>query len=257
MGEKVLVFDVDGVIFDVSKTYHVAIKKTVEHYLGKEIDLKTVKNMKFDFGINNDYYVSYAIISHLKYNVSYEVIKKLSKECKNAIAECIKKQFNIPLTVEEVTKTFIDYYEKLKDNEVLLLEPFIFEWLRRERYKLGILTGRPKTDVEYSFKKYNLLDKFDVIIHDDSLEDLSLKKPNPYALKYTLELLGAEKETEKYYIGDTISDKLMAEGYREQYGDRNLTYIHCNFTEDHKRENLQGDITFYNPEELKKFLLEL
>jgi len=251
------VFDVDGVIFDVSRTYHVAIKKTVEHYIGKEIGLKTIKNMKFDFGINNDYYVSYAIISYLKYGVPYEEIKKLSKKCKNAVAECVKERFNIPLTIEEVTETFIDFYENLKDNEVLLIEPFVFEWLKRKKYKLGVLTGRPKTDVEYSFKKYNLWDKFDIIIHDDSLEDISLKKPNPYALKYTLELLGADKETEKYYVGDTISDKLMAEGYRELYGDKNLTYIHCNFTEDHKRENLRGDITFYNPEELKNFLLKL
>jgi len=90
-----LVFDVDGVIFDVSRTYHVAIKKTVEHYLGKEIDLRTVKNMKFDFGINNDYYVSYAIISHLKYGVPYGVIRQLSKNCKNAVAECLKDNYKI------------------------------------------------------------------------------------------------------------------------------------------------------------------
>ena len=253
---KVFIFDVDGVIVDVSKTYHVAIQKTVEHYLGKPIDLKEVKKYKFDWGINNDYYVSYAVIALKKFGVPAEEIKKLSEECKNAVAECLKEKFRIPLTVEEVTETFIRYFEKIKDQEVLLIEPFIFEWLKRKRYKLGVLTGRPKSDVEYTFKKFNLLDKFDAIVNDDTIGDLSLKKPNPYALKYTLDLLGAKKEDEKYYIGDTISDKLMAEGYRREYNDGNLTYIHCNFTEDHRKNPLYGDITFFDPEELKRFLLE-
>jgi HAD superfamily phosphatase len=253
---KVFIFDVDGVIIDVSKTYHVAIKKTVEHYLGKKIDLNEVKKYKFDWGINNDYYVSYAIIAHKKFNVPYGDIKKLSKECQNAVAECIKEKYRIPLSVEEVTQTFIDYFEQIKDQEVLLIEPFVFEWLKRKKYKLGVLTGRPETDVVYSFKKFNLLDKFDVIVHDDTLEDISLKKPNPYALKYTLDLLEANEKDDKYYIGDTVADKLMAEGYKEKYNDRNLTYIHCNFTEDHKKNPLYGDITFFDPEELKNFLLE-
>ncbi|MEO2153839.1 MAG: HAD-IA family hydrolase [Aquificota bacterium] len=257
MPQKIIIFDVDGVIIDVSKTYHVAIKKTVESYLNREIPLEEIKKYKFGFGINNDYYASYAIIAHLKYGVPYEEIKKLSKECKNAVADCLRKQYNLPLTVEEVTQTFIRFFDQIKDDEVLLIEPFVFEWLKRKKYKLGVLTGRPKADVEYSFKKFNLLDKFDVIVHDDTLSDISLKKPNPYALKYTLDLLGAKKETEKYYIGDTISDLSMATEYKTQYNDRNLTYIHCNFTEEHKRENLKGDITFYHPEELKNFLLEI
>ena len=254
---KVLVFDVDGVIIDVSQTYHVAIKETAERYIGEEIPLEEVKRLKFRFGINNDYYATYAVIANKKFRVPEEEIVKLSKECKNAVAECIREKFNIPLSVEEVTDTFIGIFEKLKDRERLLIEPFVFEWLRKKGYKLGILTGRPESDLLYSFEKYNLLDKFDAIVHDDTLSDITLKKPNPYALKYTFELLGADKNTEKYYIGDTVSDLRMAEGYKEQYNDRNLTYIHCNFSEDHKRENLQGDITFYDPEELKNFLLEL
>ncbi len=254
---KVLIFDVDGVIIDVSKTYHVAIKKTVEHYLGREVPLEEIKRYKFGFGINNDYYASYAIVAHLKWNVPFEEIVKLSKECQNSVAHCLRERYSIPLTVEEITETFIRFFEELKDREELLIEPFIFEWLKRKKYRLGVLTGRPETDLVYSFEKFNLLDKFDAIVHDDTLSRTELKKPNPYALKYTLELLKASEGDEKYYIGDTISDKRMAEGYKEKYGDRNLTYVHCNFSPDHKRENIKGDITFYSPEELKNFLLEL
>jgi len=254
---KVLVFDVDGVIVDVSKTYHVAIKKTAEHYLGREVPLEEIKRYKFAFGINNDYYASYAIISHLKHGVPFEEIVKLSRECKNAVADCLREKFAIPLLVEEVTKTFIDYFEKIKDDERLLLEPYLFEWLKRKGYKLGVLTGRPKTDLVYTFKKFNLLDKFDFITHDDTIGETTLRKPNPYALKFTLDRLGANPQTPKYYFGDTISDKVMAEDYRKQYGDKNLTYAHCNFSEDHRRENLRGDLTFYDPRELKEFLLNL
>jgi len=255
--EKILIFDVDGVIIDVSQTYHVAIKETAERYIGKEIPLEEIKRLKFRFGINNDYYATYAVIVNKKFGVPEEEIVKLSSECKNTVANCIRERFNIPLSVEEVTNTFIEIFENLKDRERLLIEPFVFEWLKRKGYKLGVLTGRPETDVLYSFKKFNLLDKFDIVVHDDTIGDISLRKPNPHALKYTIEALGGDKTAEKYYIGDTISDKLMAEGYKKQYNDGNLTYIHCNFSEDHKRENLRGDITFYRPEELKEFLFTL
>jgi len=250
---KVLVFDVDGVIIDVSQTYHVAIQKTVEHYLEKNIPLEEVKSYKFRWGINNDYYASYAIIALKKYGVPEGEIKKLSVESQNAVALRLKESFNLPLTVEEVTQTFIEHFERLKDREKLLLEPFVFEWLKRKGYKLGVLTGRPRTDLEYSFKKFNLWDKFDVIVDDDTIGDISLRKPNPYALRHTLALLGAKPDDEKYYFGDTVADKLMAQGYKERYGDSKLTYVQCNFAE--KRE--EGDITFYTPKELKNFLLEL
>ncbi len=254
---KVIIFDVDGVIVDVSKTYHVAIKKTVERFTGSEIPLEEVKRLKFAFGINNDYYASYAIIALKRFGVPFERIKELSEKCGNAVAECLKSEFSLPLTVEEVTETFIGFFEKIKDAERLLLKPELFENLRKKGYRLGVLTGRPENDLLYTFKKFNLLDKFDVLVHDDTFSDIYLKKPNPYALKYTLERLGADGKTEKYYIGDTVSDKLMAEGYKNTYGDKNLTYVHCNFTEDHKRENLKGDLTFYEPEELENFLHSL
>ncbi|NPB05074.1 MAG: HAD hydrolase-like protein [Aquificae bacterium] len=254
---KVLIFDVDGVIVDVSQTYHVAIKKTLEEYLKREVPLGEVKRLKFGFGINNDYYATYAALAHLKYGVPFERVVELSKRCQNAVAECLKEEFNIPLSVEEVTETFIRHFEKLKDRERLLIEPFVFEWLKRKKYRLGVVTGRPEADLLYSFEKFNLLDKFDAIVHDDTIEKLELKKPNPYALKLALEKLGASPADEKYYFGDTVSDKRMAEGYKEAYGDRNLTYAHCSFSPDHRRENLRGDLTFYSPDELKNFLLEL
>ena len=45
-GNKIAIFDVDGVIIDVSQTYHIAIKKTVEFFLKREVPLSVIKSFK-------------------------------------------------------------------------------------------------------------------------------------------------------------------------------------------------------------------
>ena len=89
-GNKIAIFDVDGVIIDVSQTYHIAIKKTVEFFLKKEVPLSVIKSFKQYLGINNDYYVSYSIIAILKYGVPKEEVKRLAQEKGNEIAYFLK-----------------------------------------------------------------------------------------------------------------------------------------------------------------------
>jgi hypothetical protein len=44
---KGLIFDVDGVIIDVSHSYHYAIKNTAERLIGIDLDIELVREIKF------------------------------------------------------------------------------------------------------------------------------------------------------------------------------------------------------------------
>jgi HAD superfamily phosphatase len=267
-GNKIAIFDVDGVIIDVSQTYHIAIKKTVEFFLKKEVPLSVIKSFKQYLGINNDYYVSYSIIAILKYGIPKEEVKRLAQEKGNEIAYFLKNFYLIPIEVEELIRIFITFFEDLKDKEKLLLEPSFFEKLKKKGFLLGVLTGRPKEDLIYSFKKFDLLDKFDLIVDDDTIPSLELRKPHPYALYYTIQKLTKGKNYPiKFYAGDTIADIQMVKGYEEFYKDNSIHYLHCNFSnvsplkgeEGQKREefiNFPRNYTVFNsPEELKRFFI--
>ena len=44
MKTKAVLFDMDGVLVDVSNSYRLVVKKTVNHFLNREISLDTIQN---------------------------------------------------------------------------------------------------------------------------------------------------------------------------------------------------------------------
>jgi len=82
--KKGLIFDVDGVIIDVSHSYHYAIKNTAERFLGRDLDIELVREIKFKKGINNDYLATLEVIKTFGGSASLEeVIESLTKSTKN------------------------------------------------------------------------------------------------------------------------------------------------------------------------------
>ena len=58
-----LIFDMDGVLVDVSKSYREAIRQTVSYFLGKNVLISEVDKIKNKVGMNNDWDASYALIN--------------------------------------------------------------------------------------------------------------------------------------------------------------------------------------------------
>ena len=50
-----LIFDMDGVLVDVSNSYRTAVKLTYEHYAKKELNYETIAEAKALGGLNNDW----------------------------------------------------------------------------------------------------------------------------------------------------------------------------------------------------------
>ncbi|NLE04176.1 MAG: HAD hydrolase-like protein, partial [Crenarchaeota archaeon] len=148
-----ILFDMDGVLVDVTDSYRKAIAQTVEFFTGEKATLKEIQNFKQKGGYNNDWDLT-------------EVI--------------IKNKGKILPKTELITK-FQEYYlgtkEKkgLIENEQWLLSIEILQKLK-DKYALGIITGRPRYEAYYVLKKFKTEKLFDVII---VMEDYPPEKAKP------------------------------------------------------------------------------
>jgi len=178
---KLIIFDVDGVIADVSQSYRVAIKKTAEFFLGKILDMKEVEEVKNQGGYNDDHDASEALIQKHGGDFRKEVI--------------IKK--------------FQEYYLGRKLDGLLLKEKCLLSEAalkKLKKYKLAVFTGRNKFEAEFVLKRFKILSYFDELL---TVENVANKKPAPEGLLKITSKLKIKPE-EAVYVGDNIDDAKCA-----------------------------------------------
>ena len=166
-----LIFDIDGVLVDVSKSYRVAVKKTSEYFTKKEINFEKIQSYKNKGRLNNDW----------------------------DLTESIIKDKGIVADKKLIIRKFQSYYNKLRNNEKWILNNKLLKKLS-DRYYLAILTGRPKNEAYYVLNKNKVANYFRTII---AMEDVSKQKPNPKGL---MKILSQFSNSEAYYFGDSIDD---------------------------------------------------
>ncbi|NTV22817.1 MAG: histidinol-phosphate transaminase [Nanoarchaeota archaeon] len=167
-----LLFDMDGVLVDVSRSYRVAIKKTAESFMEKSVSFEEIQKYKERGGLNNDWDCTIAIL----------------------------KDNNVSVSKEEVIRRFDKIYLGGEiDNEKLIIDIEILERLSN-RFRLGIVTGRPKRDADYTIDKFCLRRFFSTII---TLDDVREGKPDPEGILIAKKAL---KGKNAIYIGDTVDD---------------------------------------------------
>ncbi len=217
---RAIIFDVDGVIVDVRESYHMAIKETAEFFLKREIPLEEIKRIKFSRGINNDW------------DATYEVIKEFGGEA----------------DYEELVRVFTDIYNKLKFKEKQILSSEFFKTLKEAGAVLGIVTGRPKEDLEFVLDRFGIKKFFDFTVDEDDVVDKNLRKPHPFPLHLCMEALGAE---EGIYVGDNRADMEMVLYYRKIYG-KPVKFVHFRKVVD---LDLPADFSTDSEEDLRNYLL--
>lgn len=172
---KAIVFDIDGVLVDVSKSYRTAIKKTSEFFLGREVSEKEVEEIKLSRGFNNDW---------------------------DCTEEIIKNEKNIEK--QKIIDKFQEFYLGENFNGLIRKEKFLIKKdiikILSKKYKLAVFTGRPRIEAEFSLKKNEVLQYFSFII---AMEDVEKGKPEPDGL---LKIKNGLKISNILYIGDSIDD---------------------------------------------------
>lgn len=178
---EALLFDLDGVLADVSGSLRAAIVATAASY-GVGIAPTEISRAKAEGGANNDWELTRRLIS------AHGVERPLA----------------------EVTARFEDLYQDssgrpgLRCMERVLCERAWLEALSR-RLPLAIVTGRPRADAERFLSEQGIGGAFRLIV---AMEDAPLK-PDPAPVRLALERLRLHRA---WMVGDTTDDVRAARG---------------------------------------------
>jgi HAD superfamily hydrolase (TIGR01548 family) len=171
-----LIFDMDGVLVDVTQSYRQAVIATVKHFTGAEITNTDIQARKNRGGANNDW---------------------------DLALEMVRERGGSPAR-EEVVAVFqkISYgqnYDGLIRLERWLAGDGLLSRLAR-RWQFALFTGRMRWEAQYTLKRFAPQAAFDPLI---GMEDVAREKPDPEGL---LKILAAVQPKRAYYVGDTMDD---------------------------------------------------
>lgn len=178
---EVLVFDMDGVLVEVSESYREAIRETVRHFTGALVSHDTIQNFKNAGGWNNDWLLSQRLIEDLGRSVPYAEV------------------------VEYFNQVFLGKNgDGLIGRERWLPSSGLLDELRRSA-ALAIFTGRAKYELDITLERNAVEGCFEFIVTDDSVPN---PKPAPDGL-----LLIQNRYPAKtiWYLGDTVDDARSAQ----------------------------------------------
>ena len=179
--KDLLIFDLDGVVFDIRESYQNAIIQTFKHFAGFEVTRDEIMRTKNLGGFNCDWYTTQYLLKEHGFEVDINDITKLFQDL-----------FYNPK---------LDEREFLIDKEKLIITKEKFEELSKE-YDLVIFSGRLDFEMKYSLKKFDIEKFFCYSINADNLNDEHLK-PNPEGIFRILK--HCPHKTVKY-IGDSVDD---------------------------------------------------
>jgi len=173
---QVMIFDMDGVLVDVTDSYREAIIRTVEHFTGKTITREQIQEYKNQGGWNNDWLLSQKLCSDLGLELPYETVVD---------------QFN-------------DFFLKqgLIHRERWLPRNGLLEGLA-QRFELAIFTGRSMIEAEITLQREGWLGRLLLVTSDEVLNE----KPAPDGL---LKIAALRPSKQLLYIGDTVDDARCA-----------------------------------------------
>lgn len=176
----VLVFDMDGVLVEVSRSYREAIRETVQHFTGELVTHDLIQDFKNAGGWNNDWLLSHRLIADRGKSVEYAEV------------------------VDYFNQVFLgENGDGLIRYEQWMPHPGLLPSLA-ERTSLAIFTGRAKFEADITLQRHANDITFHPLITDESVQN---PKPAPDGLHLIQQ---AHPEKTIWYLGDTVDDARSA-----------------------------------------------
>ena len=179
-----ILFDLDGVLVDVSRSYRRAIAETVGHFTGSPPDAGQIQAYKDRGGFNDDWHLSHRMIA----DAGHEV----------------------PLA--EVVAAFQERYRGEDFDGYIASEPAMARTsmltaLRDAYGPLGMVTGRPEAEARFTLDRFGWTRLFGSVVAMEQQDGKG--KPDPYGLVLCLQELGRSADGAAY-VGDTGDDQRAA-----------------------------------------------
>jgi HAD superfamily phosphatase len=180
MNQPLIVFDMDGVLVDVTESYRETIAQTVKHFTGVGLTREQIQDYKNQGGWNDDWELTHHLITVAGQEVPFETAR--------------------------------DYFQSIflgnGEGGLILREewvarPGMLEELNRQ-FEFAVFTGRPRVEAELTLNRFAGGVVFHPVI---GMHDVENRKPHPEGL---LRILQANPGRKVYYIGDTVDDARCA-----------------------------------------------
>ncbi len=178
--KDLLIFDMDGVLVDVTESYRAAIQATVKHFTGDEPSNQEIQGWKNRGGWNDDWHLSTRMIQERGGSTPYDVV-----------VDYFQKLFHGDGTQSRDTGGLILREKWLASNG-------LFDRLGANHH-LAVFTGRLRWEANVTLDRF-LPNRFDPVIGAD---DVAHSKPDPEGLHKICAALGHGK---CFYVGDTVDD---------------------------------------------------
>lgn len=172
---EAVLFDLDGVIADVSSSYRLAIQHSAADF-GAQVTLSDIKAAKRSGNANNDWILTHRLITQSGIIAQFEDVK-----------ECFQKHY-----------LGTDGKAGLSHSEGLLTTPGMLKRIGQQ-FKIGIVTGRPRAEAHAFLERHGIRDTFQCLV---CMEDAPAK-PDPAPVWCALQQLGVQHA---WMLGDTPDD---------------------------------------------------
>lgn len=242
-----ILFDLDGVLIDSSRSYRCALKETVEYILKNdyriafEITDRHIAEIKKIPGFNNEWDTATVLLRFIAQSVDEPRWSKEAEKWRpiDRNAPDFQRVFHIFQALYLGSHRYYCTYQRelpfdagpgLIHNESLIIKKQILKRLKRSGFKLGVVTGRPRSEALFVLRRTLLIPEFFSEQSVVALEDSKREKPNPDPLLEAQKRLDTKKPV---YVGDTVNDVLAAQNARmlsifvgkEELGDYQISNV--------------------------------
>lgn len=181
MAKEMIIFDMDGVLVDVTESYRETIVQTVKHFTGKTIARDLIQEYKNGGGWNNDW----------------------------ALSQKIAADLGTPLDYADVVAYFQQIFfgpnnDGLMQREQWIAEPGCLESLA-ETFDFSVFTGRERAEAQMTLDRFAQNLTFAPVVGAD---DVTTGKPDPEGM---LQIMAGLPGRNFVYIGDTVDDARSAQ----------------------------------------------
>jgi len=180
--KDLLIFDMDGVLTEVTESYRESVVQCVLHFTGQRVSRDRIQEYKNQGGWNNDWDLSQKIAA----------------------------DFGVRVPHGDIVTKFNEFFLGNDGNGLILREqwfpqPGLLERLAG-RFQLGIFTGRLQDEADMSLRRFAPSQVFDPMICADHV---ARAKPAPDGL---LDIAARHPRQRITYVGDTVDDARSAAG---------------------------------------------